>query len=163
MAHQVLFVPKRRQKTIQTIYFHFDEQGNIDTKQLDVPDVHAPWVQIQRKEYLRLCRAYGLQRRRHPTLTSDEQKEHRKQSYQQYRQRIQERRRQLGKPLASIAPGHSAVDSVINYVIQLLGKINPATGNPYTGIEIAIESGLSASSISRIKNGQRRSNHLQLD
>jgi len=37
--------------------------------------------------------------------------------------------------------------------------VNPDTGKPYTGIEIALRTRLSASSVSRIKNGKRRHVH----
>ena len=153
MSHQVLFVPKRRHKWERTIYLHFNTYGDIDTIQLDVPNMSVPWIQIQQKEYTRLCRMYALRQQRH-FLSEEERKQHRSRSYERYRNRVHALRIELGKPLITPS-GHGAPSDVIDRVVHLLRQINPKTGIPYTGIEIAIETQLSASSISRIRHGQR--------
>jgi hypothetical protein len=130
----------------------FTSDGLIEHVSKDVPKVDAPWIHIQKKEYHRLCVAFNLVRR---TLSEDEQKEHRRESYRKYRQRIAHIRELMGKPLVVMVPGRSAPRDAVNRVVELLGQINPGTGALYTGVEIALLTQLSASSVSRIRNGQR--------
>ena len=157
-AHQVFYVPRRGQAALCALYVEFTPKGKLRRITTEVPRrTKAPWIKIQKKEYTRLCDEHGLKRTvGRPVLSEDERQIHKRQSGEKYRRKIARLREEAGLPLTPIPLGQKAPDSDVERVIELLGQINPATGKPYSGRDIAIEVRRSASFVSRVKNGQRR-------
>lgn len=158
-AHQVLYVPRRgSSKTLCALYIEFTQAGRVKKITTEVPRrTRAPWLKIQKKEYLRLCEAYDLKRTvGRPVLSDDERREHKRQSGEKYRKKIARLREELDLPLTPVERGQRAPDNDVARVMELLGTTNPDTGKAYTGVEIGLIARRSQSFVSRVKNGQRR-------
>lgn len=158
-AHQVLYVPQRGKHTaLCALYVEFTPKGKLRRITTEVPRrTKAPWIEIQKKEYTRLCHEHNLKRTvGRPVLSETERQAHKRQSGEKYRKSIAALRDELGLPLTPIPLGQRAPDEDVERVVALLTEVNPATGKVYSGREIAILVRRSASFVSRVKNGQRR-------
>lgn len=124
----------------------------MSSARLGVPDnINAPWIQIQGKEYERQLRLLGLKKHVGRPSASDEERIARsRKSSEKYRNSLEQRRVDVGVPFHRLDSGVKAPQSQIDLVLELNGKINPKTQQPYNGVEIALLVGRSPTFVSRV-------------
>lgn len=152
---QVLYVKTRQGRGRFHLLVQFDRAGHHTISEVGTPR-GLPYIRIHRKEYERILQMSGLRNARRPLLTSEQRREHMRVAGERYRKRVRERRRQAGVEVQAVPFGMRAPDSDVEKVLSLIDAVNPATGRPYLGVEIAILVGRSQAFVSRVKNGSRR-------